>query len=212
MFPTWWGGGPQVGSSPGLLQPLILQNSRGGLREGAVPAPPCGGTQGQDAAQAPSPALGQGGRVGAAERGSPRPRGRDRAPAAQWPPTAARRLSPAELEVLSGGRTDLHRHRGSGGAGKGLPGNRQTHLAATPLPGAEEPQDSIFTRCHLLRRFCSGRQEGTVSFPETGSPVPGGDRGHSHGSLEGETLSPPLSGPRAVCALRRGAGQGLPVA
>lgn len=38
------------------------------------------------------------------------------------------------------------------------------------LPGVEEPQDSIFTRCHLRRRFCSGRQVGTVSFMEHREP------------------------------------------
>lgn len=75
-------------------------------------------------------------------------------------------LRPVELEVLSGSRTDLHGHRGSGGADKGLPSNHQMHPAECPLPGLEETQVLIFACCHLLRCFCCGWQEGTVSFVE----------------------------------------------
>lgn len=39
------------------------------------------------------------------------------------------------------------------------------------LPGVEEPLVPIFTLCHLLRSFCSGRQEGTVSFTEHWEPL-----------------------------------------
>lgn len=49
-------------------------------------------------------------------------------------------LRPAELGLLSGGRTDLHGHRDSGGTGKGLPGNCQTHPAESLLLGWRSPR------------------------------------------------------------------------
>lgn len=83
------------------------------------------------------------------------------------------------------------------GTGRGLPGNCHTHLAESLLPGVEEPQVPIFTLCRLLSCFCSGQQEGTVSFMEHWYR-----RGCIHRS-RGKTPGPMSLG----CVLRTGAAQ-----
>lgn len=220
MFPTWWGrgsrgrGAAQVWS-PSSPSPYRTASVVSGKR--AVPPPPCWGGHkaevlGRDAAKAPLPALGQGGRVGAAGKGSSRPWGRDRGQAAQWSPTAACHLRPGELEVLSGGRTDLHRHRGTGGAGKGLPGNRQTHLAAVSAPrGGGAPGFNIYPLplAKALLFWMAGRD--SVLHGASGAPCPGVTGATAMGPWRGKALSPMLSGPE-LSALRGGAGQVLPVA
>lgn len=67
------------------------------------------------------------------------------------------------------------------------------------LPGVEEPQDSIFTRCHLRRRFCSGRfwtaGRDSVLHGASGAPCPGVIEATAMGPWRGKALSPMLSGP-----------------
>lgn len=54
-------------------------------------------------------------------------------------------LGPEELEVLSRGRTRLRGHRGSGGAGGGLPSNCHMHLAKSAPWGGGATGSNIYT-------------------------------------------------------------------
>lgn len=115
-------------------------------------------------------------------------------------------LGPEELEVLSRGRTRLRGHRGSGGAGGGLPSNRHMHLAESAPWGGGATGSNIYTLPFAKELLLWTARRDSILHGALGAPCSGVAGAVPAGPWMGRTLGPMST----IFALRIGVGEVLP--